>query len=185
MANALTICRIALSIALLVPAAFSPAFLMAYALAGVTDMLDGYVARRTGTEDELGAMLDSIADLILAVVCLARVLPAIAVPTWLWIWVGAIFLVKAANVISGLVVEKRFVMPHTTANKVAGLIAFLVPFAIPLFGITAPAIIACAIATFAAVQEGHFMRTGAEQTGSGAWRKEASSSGRTRRSRRL
>ncbi len=152
MANALTICRIALSIALLVPAAFSPAFLMAYALAGVTDMLDGYVARRTGTEDELGAKLDSIADLILAVVCLARVLPAIAVPTWLWIWVGAIFLVKAANVISGLVVE--------TANKVAGLVAFLVPFAIPLFGIAAPAIIACAIATFAAVQEGHLIRTG-------------------------
>lgn len=160
LANALTICRIALSVALLIPAAFSPAFFAIYALAGVTDMLDGYVARRTGTESDLGARLDSVADLALVVVCLAKILPAIAVPMWLWIWVGAIALVKVVNAVSGLVVEKRLVMPHTTANKVAGLVVFLVPFAMPLVGVTIPAIIACTIATFAAVQEGHLIRTG-------------------------
>ena len=160
MANVLTIGRIALSIALLIPATFSPAFFALYALAGVTDMFDGYIARRTGTESELGAKLDSIADLILVVVCLVKILPAIPVPTWLWIWAAAIVLVKAANAVSGFVVEKRLVMPHTMANKVAGFVVFLVPFAIPLFGITVPAIIACAIATFAAVQEGHFIRSG-------------------------
>ena len=164
MANALTICRIALSIALLIPATFSPAFFALYVLAGVTDMLDGYIARRTGTESELGAKLDSIADFILAVVCLVKILPAIAVPTWLWIWVAAIVLVKAANAVSGFVVEKRLVMPHTMANKVAGFVVFLVPFAIPLFGIAVPAIIACAIATFAAVQEGHFIRSGRSES---------------------
>ena len=160
MANALTICRIALSVALLIPAAFSPAFFVLYTLAGVTDMFDGYVARRTGTESELGARLDSIADLTLVVVCLVKILPAIAAPTWLWIWMAAIVLVKAANVVSGLLVEKRLVMPHTIANKAAGLAVFLVPFAIPVFGIIAPAIIACAVATFAAIQEGHVIRTG-------------------------
>ena len=160
MANALTICRIALSIAVLIPAVFSPVFFALYALAGVTDMLDGYVARRTGTESEIGARLDSIADLVLVVVCLMKILPAIAVPAWLWMWVAAIVLVKGVNVASGLVVEKRLVMPHTIANKIAGLVVFLVPFAIPLLGITAPAIIACAVATFAAVQEGHVIRTG-------------------------
>jgi CDP-diacylglycerol--glycerol-3-phosphate 3-phosphatidyltransferase len=96
----------------------------------------------------------------LVVVCLAKILPAIDVPTWLWAWVAAIALVKAANAISGLVVEKHLVMPHIKANKVAGLTVFLVPFAIPLFGITAPAVIACAVATFAAVQEGHYIRMG-------------------------
>ena len=160
MANALTISRIVLSVALLAPPTPSPVFLVVYALAGVTDMLDGYVARRTGTESGLGARLDSIADLVLVAVCLAKILPAIVVPMWLWIWVAAIALVKAANAISGLVVEKRLVMPHTAANKVAGLAVFLVPFAIPPFGITVPAIIACAVATFAAVQEGHYIRSG-------------------------
>ena len=160
MANALSVLRIILSVALLAPPALSPAFLVLYAAAGLTDMLDGFVARSTKTETELGAKLDSIADLILVVVCLVKILPAIPVPTWLWIWAAAIVLVKAANAVSGFVVEKRLVMPHTMANKVAGFVVFLVPFAIPLFGITVPAIIACAIATFAAVQEGHFIRSG-------------------------
>ena len=160
MANALTFCRIVLSVALLAPPALSPAFLVLYTLAGVTDMLDGYVARRTGAESDLGARLDSIADFVLIVVCLAKILPTISVPTWLWIWVAAIALVKAANAISGFVVERRLVMPHTKANKVAGLMIFLVPFAIPFSGIAAPGALACAVATFAAVQEGHLIRTG-------------------------
>ena len=63
MANVLTICRIVSSIALLIPGTFSPAFFALYAFAGVTDMVDGTVARRTGTESEFGAKLDSIADL--------------------------------------------------------------------------------------------------------------------------
>ena len=160
MANALTICRIVLCVALLITQTFSPAFFLVYAFAGLTDMLDGYVARRTNSESELGARLDSIADLVLVIVCLVKILPAIDVPAWLWVWVAAIVLLKVANVASGLVVEKRLVMPHTVANKVAGLVVFLFPFAIPLFGITSPAVIACAVATFAAVQEGHLIRTG-------------------------
>ena len=160
MANALTICRIVLCAALLITEAFSPTFFLVYALAGLTDMLDGYVARRANSESELGARLDSIADLVLVVVCLVKLLPAIDVPAWLWAWVAAIALVKVVNVASGLVVEKRLVMPHTIANKAAGLVVFLVPFAIPLFGITAPAVIACAVASFAAVQEGHLIRSG-------------------------
>lgn len=160
MANALTICRIVLCAALLITEAFSPTFFLVYALAGLTDMLDGYVARRANSESELGARLDSIADLVLVVVCLVKLLPAIDVPAWLWAWVAAIALVKVVNVASGLVVEKRLVMPHTIANKAAGLVVFLVPFTIPLFGITAPAVIACAVASFAAVQEGHLIRSG-------------------------
>lgn len=160
MANALTVCRIVLSLALLVPPALSPAFLAVYAAAGATDMADGLIARRTHTESELGARLDSIADLILVAVCLVRILPAITVPIWLWAWVALIIAVKVTNVASGLVMERRLVLPHTPANKVAGLAVFLVPFALPFLDITIPAIPACAIATFAAIQEGHLIRAG-------------------------
>ncbi|MDO5118344.1 MAG: CDP-alcohol phosphatidyltransferase family protein [Eggerthellaceae bacterium] len=161
MANALTICRIMLSFLLLVPPALSPAFLGLYAVAGATDMLDGFIARKTGTESELGARLDSIADFTLAVVCLVKILPAVSVPLWLWIWIAIIVLVKLANIASGYMMQKRLVMLHTAANKAAGLVVFLVPFAIPLTGgITIPAIPACVVATFAAIQEGHFIRTG-------------------------
>lgn len=160
MANVLTICRIVLCVALLIPRTFSLPFFMVYALAGLTDMLDGFIARRTGTESELGSRLDSIADLFLVIICAAKILPAITVPVWLWAWIAVIVLVKTINEVIGIVVARRLVMPHTVANKVAGLVVFLVPFAIPPFGIIAPAIIACAVATFAAVQEGHLIRTG-------------------------
>ena len=40
MANALSVLRIILSVALLAPPALSPAFLVLYAAAGLTDMLD-------------------------------------------------------------------------------------------------------------------------------------------------
>ena len=167
MANALTICRIVLCVALLITQAFSPAFFLVYALAGLTDMLDGYVARKTNSASELGARLDSIADLVLFIVCLVKLLPAIDVPIWLWAWVAAIALVKVMNMASGLVVERRLVMPHTIANKVAGLATFLVPLAIPLLGVVAPAIIACVVATFAAIQEGHLIRMGSFGTAVG------------------
>ena len=160
MANALSVLRIILSVALLAPPALSPAFLVLYAAAGLTDMLDGFVARSTKTETELGAKLDSIADLTLAVICLAKILPTVAAPAWLWAWVTFIAVVKVANVVSGLVMRKRLVMPYTVVNKVAGFVAFLVLFAIPTFGVVAPSIPACVVTTFAAVQESHLIRAG-------------------------
>jgi cardiolipin synthase len=39
-------------------------------VASTTDYLDGYLARRLGQSSELGALLDSLADIIAALVCL-------------------------------------------------------------------------------------------------------------------
>lgn len=158
-ANALSVLRIVLGVALLALQALSPSFLALYAIAGLTDMLDGFVARRTKTESDFGAKLDSIADLALVVVCLAKVLAVVSVPPWLWAWILAIAIVKVTTVISGLVMAKRLVLLHTTANRLAGIACFLVPFAMPALGVVTPAIPACAVATLAAIQEGHLVRT--------------------------
>lgn len=78
--------------------------------------------------------------------------------------IALMIMVKMVNLISGLVMERRLVMLHTAANKVAGLVVFIVLLALPFLDIAIPAIPACAIATFAAVQEGHFIRTGRVET---------------------
>ena len=62
LANGITVSRILCSIALLFFPAFSPAFYTVYITAGVSDMVDGWVARRTQTASELGSKLDTIAD---------------------------------------------------------------------------------------------------------------------------
>ena len=56
-----------------------------------------------------------------------------------------------------LAVFKRFCFPHTWANKLTGLLLFLeAPTA--FWSMILVAIVA-AIATFAVIQEGHFIRT--------------------------
>ena len=46
MANIITICRIVLSVLILFFSVFSPVFYALYVSAGITDMLDGFVARK-------------------------------------------------------------------------------------------------------------------------------------------
>ena len=41
--------------------------LILFAIAGMTDNLDGYIARKTGTETRVGALLDLIADKLLVI----------------------------------------------------------------------------------------------------------------------
>ena len=152
----------AAGIVLLFCPVFSPAFYAFYVAAGLSDMLDGFVARKTDTVSELGARLDTIADFVLVVVCLIKLLPVFSIPAWLYIWIGIIAFIKVVNIISGFVVQKRFVAVHSVMNKATGVLLFLLPLTIPAVPLQYAAIVVCAAATFAAIQEGHFIRTGRE-----------------------
>ena len=159
MANTITLFRIAASIVLLSCPVFSPAFYVFYIAAGLSDMLDGFVARKTDTVSELGARLDTIADFVLVVVCLIKLLPILSIPAWPYIWIGIIALIKVVNIISGFIVQKRLVAVHSIMNKTTGALLFLLPLTIPVIPLKYSAIVVCAVATFAAIQEGHFIRT--------------------------
>ena len=159
MANAISIIRIPASIALLFCRAFSPAFYVFYIAAGLSDMLDGFVARKTDTVSKLGTRLDTIADFVFVVVCLIKLLPVLSVPAWLYAWIGIIALIKVVNIVSGFAVQKRFVAVHSVMNKATGALLFLLPLTIPAAPLNYSAVIVCAAAMFAAIQEGHFIRT--------------------------
>ena len=73
MANYLTISRILLIFPVLILA--SPdsgpnnwVALVIFEMAGITDHLDGYVARKTGSTSSLGALLDLVADKLLIII---------------------------------------------------------------------------------------------------------------------
>ena len=63
-ANFITVLRMAGTGMLLFTAPLTPAFYLLYTLCGVTDALDGIIARATKTASAFGARLDSIADLM-------------------------------------------------------------------------------------------------------------------------
>ena len=159
MANAISIIRIPASIALLFCRAFSPAFYVFYIAAGLSDMLDGFVARKTDTVSKLGTRLDTIADFVFVVVCLIKLLPVLRIPAWLYAWIGIIALIKTVNIVSGFAVQKRVVAVHSVMNKATGALLFLLPLTIPAAPLNYSEVIVCAAATFAAIQEGHFIRT--------------------------
>ena len=159
MANLITSCRILFSLLLLFFPALSPGFYGLYLAAGLSDMLDGFVARRTNSASPLGAKLDSMADVVFLSVCLIRLLPVLALPVWLWVWVGLIALLRLVNVVSGFVRRKKLVLLHTRANKLTGALLFLLPLSLGFLNIAYTAVPLCALASFAAIQEGHFIRT--------------------------
>ena len=159
LANLLTLSRIVVSAALLFCQPFGSLFWIFYAWCGLSDMLDGPIARKSKRVSRTGAILDSIADFIFVVVCCIKILPEIAVPTWLGVWIGIIAVIKLINVISGFIRHHRLVMPHTIANKLTGGLLFTLPVVIQFVSLSIPTAVVCAVATFAAVQEGHLIRT--------------------------
>ena len=160
MANIITGFRITASLALAFCPVFSLPLFALYLIAGISDMVDGMVARRTSTASEFGARLDTAADFVFVVVCLIRLLPVIEMPTWLYVWIGVIAMIKGINIVSGYVMQKRFMAVHTVMNKVTGALLFVLPLTFQFVELRVTAMIVCAIATIAAIQEGHLIRTG-------------------------
>jgi len=159
-ANILTVFRILGSILLLFFPVFSEAFYSVYLLCGFSDMIDGTIARKTNSVSELGAKLDTVADIIFVAVSLIKILPAIHIPGWLWIWGSVIAIIKIGNIIWGYVSKKQFISLHTIMNKVTGLLLFLLPLTLLFVELKYTFIVVCSIATLAAIQEGVYIITG-------------------------
>ena len=161
-ANIITSCRILLSITLLFCPVFSVCFHGIYLLCGFTDMVDGTIARKTNSASEFGARLDTISDFIFFVVSFIKLLPVIHIPKWILVWVFVIAIIKICNVILGFIYKKKLISLHTVINKITGLLLFLLPPSLQLVEIKYSLIAVCIVATFSAIQEGYYIRTGQE-----------------------
>ncbi|MBQ3125453.1 MAG: CDP-alcohol phosphatidyltransferase family protein [Clostridia bacterium] len=162
MANAITSCRILCSILMLFFSAGSAQFYILYLVCGLSDMVDGTVARKTNSISEFGARLDTVADFTFIAVSLMKFLPLMHIPGWLWIWIAVIAIVKIGNILWGVMHKKRLIALHTVMNKITGVLLFLLPLALHFFELKYSTVVVCAIATFSALQEGYYMGTGRE-----------------------
>lgn len=157
-ANIITTFRILGTIVLLFFPLFSLGFYVTYLLCGFSDMIDGAVARKTNSATTFGAKLDTVADLIFMIGVCCKLLPEILIPQWLWIWVMIIALLKLSNLLWGLFRRKSFIAIHSTLNKVTGFVLFLLPLTIQLVELKYSLPLICLLATFAAIQEGNYIR---------------------------
>ena len=120
-------------------------------------MVDGTVARRTNSASEFGARLDTVSDFVFMIVALIKFVPYLHIPTWLWIWIGVIAMMKLGNVAWGFVRTKKLISPHTVLNKVTGLLLFLLPVTLSFVDLTYTLPIVCIVATIAARHEWYYM----------------------------
>ncbi|MBR2744135.1 MAG: CDP-alcohol phosphatidyltransferase family protein [Clostridia bacterium] len=158
-ANNISISRAIMSIMLAFTETYSIAFCIIYIYCGISDMLDGFIARRSKSESELGARLDSGSDSIFVIVAMIKILPTLNLTNGIILWIGFILFIKIVNAIYSYIHCKKIVLPHTIANKITGCVLFIAPFRIANTNPIIFEYIICCIATFAAVQEGQYLRT--------------------------
>ena len=145
------------AVALLLSNVSSSPFWVIYMVCGISDIADGWLARKLKSVSRTGALLDSLADFCFVACCAWKFLPILELPQWLWLWSGVIVAIKVVNQLSSLVMYGRCCFPHTLANKATGFLLFI---AVPMtFFTVTPIAIVASVATFAAIQEGHFIRT--------------------------
>ena len=149
--NILSTFRIIGSVALLLCGINDISFWLVYCLCGISDMADGFLARKLNAVTKSGALLDSIADICFVFCCCWQLLPTLELPLWLWGWGGIIAVIKVVNQISALKKYGKCWFPHTKANKVTGFLLFI---AIPMTFISiVPLTIVACVATYAAIEE--------------------------------
>ncbi len=151
--NLITVLRLLCALTLFFTIPFTGLFWLFYLLGGFSDIIDGWLARKLKATSRIGALLDSLADLLFLLVLAYLLVPYFTWPTWLLLWLGVIVVLRIGAVLLALVKYRRPAFLHTYANKLTGLALFAFPLLIFLLGFTATAIILCLLASYAALEE--------------------------------
>lgn len=159
-ANIITGSRAIFSLPLLFIPLSSVWFYMLYLFCGFTDMIDGVIARKTGTVSKFGTRLDTVADFVFMLVCAIKILPILDMPVWLWVWITLVALTKTLNITLILIRKKKLISIHSVLNKITGFALFLLPLSLTFVPTTYSVATVCVLATIAALQELYLISKG-------------------------
>ena len=115
--NILSLLRLLLVIPLAILPLFGLPFTIVYVIAILTDLLDGPIARKFNITSQLGATLDSAADVTIALVVIFRLLPILDLSSWVVIWIFIAIGMKFLGAAIGFMRYKKLVFLHSYANK--------------------------------------------------------------------
>ena len=107
--------------------------IIVFAIAGLSDILDGYLARRFKAQSKLGMLLDPLGDKLMTftvLVCIAITMPII-------LWAVIVFFIKEALMgVGGLIIHKKAHIALPPANiigKISTVVFSLVCLTLMLF----------------------------------------------------
>ena len=130
LANAVTSLRLFGAIAMIFITPLSVPFYVVYTICGLSDGIDGTIARKMGTSSEFGARLDSVSDIMFYFVMFVKLMPVLwaAMPMWIWYIVGAVLAVRLTAYAIAFLRYGHMAAIHTYLNKVTGALVFLIPY---------------------------------------------------------
>lgn len=141
--NIISASRSIAAVAMLCFPVFSPDFWVLYCWGGISDMIDGPIARKMNTDSQLGSTIDSAADMVFVICSAAMILPSMDLPLWLWLWTAAIGLIKFIGIAINSFRRRKLSVPHSATNRLTGILLFCLPFAIVRIDALIPAVIVC------------------------------------------
>lgn len=153
--NLITLSRIVSALALLPIPPFSRLFFVVYTYCGVSDILDGALARRLHFANEKGAELDSIADIIFYACAAFKIMPSLCniLTPLTWCIIAAAALLRIISYAFAAIKYRRFDFVHTYMNKLTGFLVFAAAYIIFLPFAQSVCVIIGAVAVLAAAQE--------------------------------
>jgi CDP-diacylglycerol--glycerol-3-phosphate 3-phosphatidyltransferase len=151
--NLITIIRIILSLVILTTIPLSPSFFILYFICGLSDILDGYIARKTKSTSKLGANLDGLADFIFIAVILFSIIPILDLPIWSLVIMGLIAIIRIISQIIGWLRYHQLAFLHTFLNKATGLSLFISPILLIIFTVHITLIILLTLAILSAMED--------------------------------
>lgn len=151
--NKLSFIRIIFSLLLFFTKPLSYLFFIIYLICSISDVLDGYVARKYNLVTDFGAKLDSIADMTMFLSLIIVLLPVLNFTLEIYVLILIIVILKIASAIYCYIKFEKLSTIHSYLNKITGLLIILIPILL----ISAPSenliAIICIIATIAAIEE--------------------------------
>lgn len=129
-ANLVTLSRVVGAIVLFFCKEISALFLAVYVFCGFTDLIDGPIARKTGSSSSLGASLDTIGDVLTYLALTKILIVKKLVPLWILVWIISTGVMFGIDAFISKHRFNKFYLPHTYLGKIFGGSVFVLPIAI-------------------------------------------------------
>lgn len=122
--NKLSFIRIIFSLLLFFTKPLSYLFFIIYLICSISDVLDGYVARKYNLVTDFGAKLDSIADMTMFLSLIIVLLPVLNFTLEIYVLILIIVILKIASAIYCYIKFEKLSTIHSYLNKITGLLIF-------------------------------------------------------------
>ena len=143
------------TICLIFTEALSLPFFLFYIWCGISDILDGYFARKFDAISSLGSKLDSISDLTFYTVMMLKIMKYLRkyLPAYIWTMIYVVLFIRFVSYVIVYVKGKYFESRHTIYNKATGTLMFFLPFFVETKFLIPYSLLILTVAYIAAAEE--------------------------------